>query len=109
MTPSMRLPPGGPYSHGIEAAGLYYTAGCSPHHPHTGEIPEGVVDQTHQVMANLKAILGARGLGFNDVLKATVHLANLEDFEVFNTVYASYFTKPYPVRTTGARICSDST
>ena len=60
-----------------------------------------VATQTHQVMRNLGAILAAHGLGFDDVIKATVHLQHVKrDFAAYNEVYKSYFTQPYPVRTT---------
>lgn len=92
--------PGGPYSHAVEAHGFLYTAGFSPHHPQTGEIPEGVTAQTHQVMAHLQAVLAARGLTFDDVVKATVHLSSLTHFDEFNAAYETHFTPPFPVRTT---------
>ena len=93
-------PPGGPYSHGVEAHGFFYTAGFSPHQPETGEVAATVTAQTHQVMANLEAVLRARGLTFDDVVKTTVHLSSLEHFAEFNEAYQAYFTPPYPVRTT---------
>ena len=92
--------PAGPYSHGVEANGFLYTAGFGPQHPVTGEIPDSVADQTTQVLRSIEAVLAARGLTMDDVLKTTVHLADLADFDEFNRAYAAFFTAPYPARTT---------
>ncbi|MEU4571712.1 RidA family protein [Nonomuraea sp. ATR24] len=95
--------PVGAYSQGLVVGDFVYTSGMGPLDPQTGEIVGGddVAAQTHQVMRNLGAILAAHGLGFDDVIKATVHLQDLHrDFAAYNEVYKSYFTEPYPVRTT---------
>lgn len=95
-------PPIGAYSQGLVAGDFLYTSGMGPLDPETGEVVgDDVAAQTHRTMRNLGAVLEARGLTFDDVVKATVHLQNLkEDFAAFNEVYQSYFTRPYPVRTT---------
>ena len=96
-------PPIGAYSQGLVVGDFVYTSGAGPLNPETGEIVGGddVAAQTHQVMRNLGAILAAHGLGFDDVIKATVHLQHLKrDFAAYNEVYKSYFSQPYPVRTT---------
>jgi 2-iminobutanoate/2-iminopropanoate deaminase len=94
--------PIGPYSQGLVVGDFVYTSGMGPLDPHTGElVGDDVATQTHQVMRNLGAILAAHGLGFDDVVKSTVHLQHLErDFAAYNEVYKSYFNEPYPVRTT---------
>lgn len=92
--------PMGPYSQGLVVNGRIYVAGQGPTDPATGKIPEGIEEQTRQVMTNLKNILEAGGGTLNDVAKSTVHLASLDDFDAFNKVYSSFFTPPYPVRTT---------
>ncbi|MEW9547277.1 RidA family protein [Nonomuraea sp. NPDC050783] len=94
--------PIGAYSQGLVVGDFVYTSGAGPLDPNTGEVVgEDVAAQTHQTMRNLGAILAAHGLGFDDVIKATVHLQHLErDFAAFNEVYKSYFNAPYPVRTT---------
>lgn len=94
--------PVGAYSQGLVVGDFLYTSGMGPLDPATGEVVgEDVAAQTHRTMRNLGAVLEARGLTFDDVVKATVHLQNLkEDFAAFNEVYQSYFTRPYPVRTT---------
>jgi 2-iminobutanoate/2-iminopropanoate deaminase len=94
--------PVGAYSQGLVVGDFVYTSGMGPLDPETGDIVDGdVAAQTHRTMRNLGAVLEAHGLGFDDVVKATVHLQNLkEDFAAYNEVYKSYFTQPYPVRTT---------
>ncbi len=89
--------PAGPYSQGIVANGLMYTAGFGPQDPADGN---SVADQTRQVLRNLQAVLAERGLTLDDCLKTTVHLADLADFAEFNAAYQEFFTEPYPVRTT---------
>lgn len=92
--------PIGPYSQALVVGNRIYVAGQGPRNPETGTTAEGIEEQTRQVMTNLKNILEAAGGTMGDVMKSTVHLANLEDFEAFNKVYASFFQPPYPVRTT---------
>lgn len=94
--------PAGGYSQGIVANGLLYTAGLGPQDPSTGEIVgDAVADQTRQVMSNLQGILDEASLGFQDVVKVTVHLAHLDrDFKDFDKAYGEFVTEPPPVRTT---------
>ncbi|MCT9928958.1 Rid family detoxifying hydrolase [Planotetraspora sp. A-T 1434] len=90
------------YSQGLVVGDFVYTSGMGPLDPVTGEVVgDDVAAQTHETLRNLGAVLEAQGLTFDDVVKATVHLQNLkEDFAAYNEVYKSYFTEPYPVRTT---------
>jgi reactive intermediate/imine deaminase len=94
--------PGGTYSQGVVIGDFVYTAGAAPADPVTGKIVgDDVAAQTRQVLTNLAAVLAAEGLGFEHVVKATVHLQELHrDFAAFDEVYREYFTEPYPVRTT---------
>ena len=92
--------PAGPYSQGIVSGDLFYTAGFGPQDPATGEVPASVADQTRQVLTNIKNVLAQHNVGMDDVLKTTVHLADLADFAAFNEAYQEFFTQPYPVRTT---------
>ncbi len=94
--------PVGAYSQGLVVGDFVFTSGAGPLDPQTGEIVgDDVAAQTHQTLRNLGAILAVHGLTFDDVVKSTVHLQNLkEDFAAYNEVYKSYFTEPYPVRTT---------
>lgn len=94
--------PGGAYSQAVVAHGFLYTAGTGPHDPVTGEVVGGdVAAQTRQTLANLRALLAARGLDFSDVVKVTVHLDDLHrDYEAYNAVYEQTMTSPFPARTT---------
>ena len=85
----------GPYSQGYSVNGMVYTSGQIPVNPQTGEIPEGIVAQTHQSCQNIGAILEAAGVDFTKVFKTTCFLADMGDFAEFNQVYAQYFvSKP---------------
>jgi len=94
--------PAGPYSHAVAANGFLYTAGFGPVDPATGErVGTEIAEQTRQVLRNVGVVLAAAGLTFADVVKSTVHLADVErDFAGFNAAYAEFFTDGYPVRTT---------
>ncbi len=89
-------PPGGPYSHVVEAGGFAYTAGLGPEDPATGAIPDGIRAQTDQVLRNLESALAAVGLTMADVIKTTVHLADLRVITGFNEAYRTRFPEPYP-------------
>jgi 2-iminobutanoate/2-iminopropanoate deaminase len=104
---SQALPaPAGAYSHVVEANGIVWTAGFGPQDPGSGTVPEGISAQTEQVLDNVEQALREVSLDMTHVVKATVHLQNLdEDFPPFNEVYARRFPAPYPVRTTvGSRL-----
>jgi 2-iminobutanoate/2-iminopropanoate deaminase len=91
----------GPYSQAIKTNGFLFTAGQIPLDPATGKLVEGdVTAQTERVMQNLAAVLAEAGSSFEQVVKTTCFLANLDDFAAFNTVYAKYFTAQPPARST---------
>lgn len=93
--------PVGPYSQAVRSGDLVFVAGQGPLDPATGTVVgQSIEEQTARVMDNIKAILAAAGCAMDDVLKSTVHLANLADFSRFNAVYGSYFAEPFPARTT---------
>ena len=92
------VPPQGPYSHGNKAAGLCFASGQMPADPMTGVIPEGITEQTRQVLKNIEAILRDGGCSLADVVKMTVYLKDMEDFAAMNAVYASYYTENCPAR-----------
>lgn len=92
--------PAGPYSQGIIVGNRIYVAGQGPLSPATGKVPEGIEDQTRQVLKNIQAILEAGGAKLDDVVKVTAHLADLKYFTAFNEVYKTFFKEPFPVRTT---------
>ncbi len=86
----------GPYSQGYIHNGMFYSAGQIPINPATDAIEEVTIEgQTEQVCKNLAAVLDAAGSSFNNVIKTTCFLANMEHFSAFNEVYAKYFvSKP---------------
>ena len=91
----------GPYSQGVVANGLLFTAVQIPLDPHTGQIVEGgVVKQTERVLANLRAILDSVGASWNDVVKTTVFLHDMNDFPVVNDTYAKTLGEARPARST---------
>ena len=83
----------GPYSQAIMANGFLYASGQVALMPGTGEVVGTTVEeQAARCCLNVKAILEANGLTFDDVIKTTCFLADMEDFAAFNAVYARYFT-----------------
>jgi len=85
-------------SQATEIDGLVMTAGqihCTP----DGKLASGTMkEKTKQVLDNLKAVLAAAGLDFNDVLKVTVYVTSMSEYGDFNEVYATYFIAPFPAR-----------
>ena len=89
----------GPYSQAIQVGNLIYASGQIPIDPTTGAFVEGgIKEQTRQSLTNVKAILEEAGLSMGDVVKTTVFLADINDFADMNSVYAEFFTEPYPAR-----------
>lgn len=89
----------GPYSQAIQVGNLVYTSGQIPIDPSTGSFVEGgIKEQTRQSLSNVQAILKEAGLTMNDVIKTTVFLADMNDFAEMNSVYAEFFSNPYPAR-----------
>lgn len=83
----------GPYSQGIIANGMLFASGQIPIIPETGEIQEGdITAQAKQVMLNVGEILKEAGTTYENVIKTTCYLADMEDFAAFNSVYEQYFT-----------------
>jgi 2-iminobutanoate/2-iminopropanoate deaminase len=93
--------PAGPYSQGVAAGGLVFTAGFGPQDPATGAVAPDAGEQTRQVLRNVLTVLASRGLDAGDVVKVTAHLQHLKrDFAAFNEAYREFFAEPFPVRTT---------
>jgi len=92
--------PIGPYSQAVQSGNLLFISGQVPLNPVTGEISGDISGQTRQVLENLKSILLAAGATPADVLKTTVFLKNLDDFNAMNAVYGEYFTVDAPARST---------
>ena len=91
----------GPYSQAIVSNGVAYLSGQIPLDPKTGQIVEGdIVQQTERVFENIKGVLEAAGASFDSVLKTTVFLQDMADFTRMNEIYARYFPKDPPARST---------
>lgn len=93
--------PIGPYSIVTEANGFVFLSGMVPLVPETGEPLEGDIEaQTHQVMKNIGAVLADVGLGYDDILKTTIFLADMADYPAVNSVYGEYVGESRPARST---------
>ena len=88
----------GPYSQAVEANGTLYISGQIPINPETGEMPEGISAQTEQVMQNIGAILAQAGYTFENVVKSTCLLSDMDNFQAMNEVYGSYYKENQPAR-----------
>lgn len=88
----------GPYSQAVAHNGLLFISGQLGLHPETGEFAEGIEAQTRQALQNLVAILTAAGLTPRHVLKATIYVADMNDFGLVNELYAEVFQPPFPAR-----------
>jgi len=91
----------GPYSQAVRSGRLLFCSGQIPLDPQSGEIVSGdIATQTRRVLDNIGAILRMEGLTFNNVVKTTIFLTNLTDFQTVNEVYGSYFKQDPPARST---------
>jgi 2-iminobutanoate/2-iminopropanoate deaminase len=91
----------GPYSQAVRRGKTIFTSGQIPLDPATGELVKGDFDASaRRVFENLKAVLHSAGADFGDVVKATVYLTNLSDFQKLNGIYAEYFGDHKPARST---------
>ena len=89
----------GPYSQGIVTEGLVFTAGQIPINPASGKVEAASIeDQTRQVLRNVDAVLRAAGSGLPKVVKMTVFMTDLGDFQLMNGVYAEFFPSDPPAR-----------
>ena len=94
-------PPVGPFSQATEAGGFIYFSGQVGQDPTTGKlVAGGIVAETERVFRNLSAVLEAAGRSFDDVVRAGVYLANMNDFVAMNGIYAKHFSQAFPARTT---------
>jgi 2-iminobutanoate/2-iminopropanoate deaminase len=101
----------GPYSQAIRAGSLLFVSGQIPIDPATGTLVDGdIAAQTHRVFHNIRAILEAAGASLDSVVRATVYLADMNDFAIVNEVYGGYFSSPAPARATvqAARLPKDA-
>ena len=91
----------GPYSQGIRSGRFLFCSGQIPLDPKSGEIVSGdIATQTRRVLDNIAAILRTEGLVFDNVVKTTIFLTNLADFQSVNEIYGSYFKQDPPARST---------
>ena len=89
----------GPYSQATEVNGMLFISGQIPLDPATGKFAEGgITEQTEQVMKNICAILKAAGFTFNDVVKSTCLLSDMDNFSAMNAVYGKYYPENPPAR-----------
>lgn len=89
----------GPYSQAIQAGDFIFYSGQIPLDPESGNlVAGGIVEQTRQVMANMRAMLHASGRDFADVVKTTLYLTDLADFATVNEIYGEFFKDVPPAR-----------
>ncbi len=97
--------PAGPYSQGILSEDFVFVSGQRPVNPETNAACEGIKEQTRQVIKNLEAVLREGGSSLEDVVRITVYLADISDFDEMNEIYCQMMPRPFPARTTiGAQL-----
>ena len=93
--------PIGPYNQAVKAGNMLFVSGQIALHPETNQlIKENIMDETHQVMQNIKHILSAAHMDFSDVVKATIFITDMNNFSQVNEVYGKYFSGHFPARET---------
>ncbi len=90
----------GPYSQATESNGFLFCSGQIGLDPETGELRPGIEIQTNQVLENLKAVVEAGGSSLENVVKTTIYLKNLSDFQTVNEIYGKFFEPFKPARAT---------
>jgi 2-iminobutanoate/2-iminopropanoate deaminase len=91
----------GPYSQAVATGNMLFCAGQIPLDPATGALVDGdITAQTTRVLENIAAVLRANAMTFADVAKSTVFLVDLNQFAAMNAVYSTFFSEPFPARTT---------
>jgi 2-iminobutanoate/2-iminopropanoate deaminase len=91
----------GPYAQATEDRNFVFCSGQIGIDPQTGTLVAGGIEpETRRVLENLREVLGAAGLGLQDIVKTTIFVADLADFDVVNRVYGEHFAPPYPARST---------
>jgi 2-iminobutanoate/2-iminopropanoate deaminase len=101
----------GPYSSALRVGDLLFVSGQTPLDPATGQMIDGdVAAQTRRVLQSVGALLDAGGLSYAAVVRTTVFLADMNDFAAMNDVYRTFFSEPYPARSTvqAARLPRDA-
>jgi 2-iminobutanoate/2-iminopropanoate deaminase len=103
--------PVGPYSAALRAGELLFVSGQVPIDPASGAMIEGdIAAQTRRALENVGSLLRAAGLSYAHVVRTTVFLADMSDFKAMNEVYSTFFSEPYPARSTvqAARLPRDA-
>ena len=91
----------GPYSQAVRNGNFLFCSGQIPLDPKSGQIvPGDIATQTRRVLDNVGAVLKAEGLNFENIVKTTIFLTNLDDFQTVNEIYGSYFKQEPPARST---------
>ena len=91
----------GPYSQAVERNGFVFCSGQVALDPESGTIVKGGIEfETRRVLQNIGAVLAAAGLDFVDVVKTTIFMIDLSEFETVNRIYGEHFEPPYPARST---------
>ena len=88
----------GPYSQAIISGNTVYCSGQIPINPETGNIPDTVSEQAHQIFKNITNLLESAGTSIDNVIKTSIFIKDMDDFATINEIYAEYFTQPYPAR-----------
>jgi len=93
--------PIGPYSQAVRAGDFLFCSGMIALDPGSGQLVDGdITQETHRVMQNIGALLGAAGADFSRIVKTSIFLKDMNDFASVNAVYGSYFTGDFPARET---------
>lgn len=93
--------PLGPYSHAVTAGGFVFVAGQAPINPQTQQLELGDIrSETRRELENISTILKTSGSSIENVVKVSIHLVDLKDFDAMNEVYREFFKSDYPARTT---------
>lgn len=95
--------PIGPYNQAVLAGGFLFLSGQIAINPASGELVKSTIaEETHQVMRNIKSVLLETSYGFEDIVKTTIFLSDMDIFTAVNEVYGSYFERDFPARETVA-------
>lgn len=93
--------PIGPYSQAVLSGNTLYTSGQVAFKPETGELVlDTIENETQQVMSNMSAVLAEAGMTFDNVIKMSIFISDMDNFSRINEVYAQYFTANFPARET---------
>lgn len=97
---SSEFPVSGPYSAAVEANDMIFISGQLPVDPATGDIISDIRNATRQILINIQTILKKTDLDLSSIIKTTIFLKNIKDFPIVNEVYADFFPKDPPARST---------